>query len=267
MSDTSSGGGISVSPDLLREKVSEIAQLDEQLDAASGSETAGKRALGNRLAEQYESDWSTNADNLVSALKGIEDPEKLAGVFKGIIKSLNDNFSTSVDEYLAEQVKAQEEIQTEKPSDEQVAQWTQARKDLMEEYKALAGILKLFKQDISGIPEPKKRTGARGKRGKRVFQGFDWFIDGEPRPEKSNTLSNIANTVCAPLGWKTPELRQFLADQGIDLEHPPSEFEVDLPDPVNKKLSAKLRTPSLADDDEEVEEDDELEEDDDNGTE
>lgn len=259
MTDTATPtGGIAVTPDILRQKVEEIAQVDEQLDAASGSEAAGKRALGNALAKEYESDWKQNADNLIAAIQKVDDPAKLAGIYTGIRDALADNFRTSVDEYLQAEVDSNKENR-ETVAPEQIAEWTESRKTLMEQYKALRGILELFEQDISGIPEPKKRTGARGPRGPRVLSGFDWFIDGEPRTESQNTLSSIANTVCSPLGWKTADLRNFLSEAGVDLQNPPSEYEIQLPDPVNKKLSWKVRPVSL--DDAAEEDDDDLEDD------
>jgi hypothetical protein len=260
-------GGIAVTPDILRAKVEDIAKLDEQLDAASGSEAAGKRALGNALAKEYENAWKGNADNLVEAIQKISDPQQLAGVYTGIISSLQDSFRTQIDEYLTKEVEARSENR-EQVDPAQIQEWTEARKVLMEQYKALRNILEMFEQDISGIPEPKKRTGARGKRGKRVLQGFDWFIDDEPRTEHQNSMSSIANTVCAPLGWKTADLRSFLEENGVDLQNPEDEFSIMLPDPVNKKLSWKRRPVSLDEDPEEDDDDDDdIDDDDDNGVE
>jgi len=261
MSDTT-GGGIAVSPDILRAKVEEIAQIDEQLDAASGSESAGKRALGNALAKEHENVWKPTADSLTTEFGKVTDPAQLAGVYNGIIQAMRDSFATQVDEYLAKEVEARTETR-EQVSPEQIAEWTETRKTLMNQYKALYGILEMFEQDISGIPEPRKRTGARGKRGKRIFQGFDWFIDDEPRTEHQNTLSSIANTITdKAFGWKTPELRNFLTEQGIDLDNPPAEGSVMLPDPVNKKLSWKQKPISLEGSEEEFDEDDDDDEDD-----
>jgi len=263
MSETT-GGGIAVTPEVLRAKVEEIAQIDEQLDAASGSESAGKRALGNALAKEHEPVWKATGDSLAEEFGKISDPAQLAGVYNGILQVMHDNFRTQVDEYLAEEVSKRDENKVE-VAPEQIQEWTETRKTLMNQYKALHGILEMFEQDISGIPEPRKRTGARGKRGKRIFQGFDWFVDDEPRSESQNTLSSIANTITdKALGWKTPELRNFLTEQGIDLNNPPAEGSVMLPDPVNKKISWKQKPISLEgseeeDFDEEEDEDDELE--------
>jgi hypothetical protein len=260
MTDTMTApqGGISVTPDALREKVDEISQLDEQLDAASGSETAGKRALANGLASESENLWKEFADQIVSKIQAqtADDVSQLAGVFTGVVSSLNEAFRNTVDEFLTTEVTSRQENR-EAVSPDQIKEWTDARKTLMEQYKALKGILDLFGQDTSGIPEPKKRTGARGKRGPRVLQGYDFFIDDEPRSQHQNSLSSIANTVCSELGWKTKELRDFLTESGIDLENPPEDFEgIMLPEPVSKKLSWKRRTVALDEDGEEEYDDD-----------
>jgi len=266
MSETT-GGGIAVSPDILRAKVEEIAQIDEQLDAASGSESAGKRALGNALAKEHEAVWKVTADNLTTEFGKISDPAQLAGVYNGIIQSMRDSFAAQVDEYLSGEVEKRDENKPE-VAPEQIQEWTSTRKTLMDQYKALLGILEMFEQDVSGIPVPRKRTGARGKRGKRIFQGFDWFIDDEPRTEHQNTLSSIANTITdKAFGWKTPELRNFLTEQGIDLDNPPAEGSVMLPDPVNKKLSWKQKPISLEGSEEFDDDDDVDDDDDDNGEE
>ena len=261
-------GGIELSPEMLRAKVEEIAQLDEQLDAASGSEAAGVRSLGKALSDQYSEAWKPNADKLVETINNFSDePEKLAGIYKGIVNTLSDTFKTRVDEYLKAEVDANKENRP-KVSSEQVAEWTEARKTLMEQYKAIYGILELFEQDVSAIPKPKSRVGARGKRGKQVLRGFDFAIDGVPRTEKQNTLSSIANQVMSPLNWKTPELINFLKENGVDTENPPNEYTIMLPDPVNKELSWKVRPVSLADQDEgEEDEVDEEEDEEDNGEE
>jgi hypothetical protein len=137
------------------------------------------------------------------------------------------------------------------------------RKDAVEAYKALRGILVIYEKNVDDIPEPKKRTGARGPRGKRILQGFDYYIDGELRTEKQNSLSSIANTLGKPLDWKTADLRKFLTDEGIDLENPGEGFTVMLPDPINKELRAERgEIQVVVDEDENGDEDDEDDEDD-----
>ena len=258
---TMTGTGISVDLPTLQAKFDEIAAIDEQLDAASGSVTAGRRALANSLATQYEGDWKKLADGVKNQLAKIDEDnmEQLAGVVNGIVASINEVYKSKIDEWLDAQVEARQSTQEVVPPEE-IETLNKTRKALVEAYKALRGILVLYELDVSSIPEPKKRTGARGPRGKRVLQGFDYYIDGELRTEKQNSLSSVANTICAPLGWKTLDLRHFIADQGFDLENPPDEIVVQLPDPVNKELRIERGEPQVVldedDDDENGEDED-----------
>lgn len=245
------GTGISVTPETLQSKYDEIFAIDEKLDAASGSESAGKRALANSIASETENSWKKVADNLVSAFEKIDDPQIRVGAFTGVLKSVQDRFKNEVDEFLAKEVANRSTDQVE-ISAEELSQMTDARRELVEQYRALRNILEMFGSDVSTIPEPKKRTGARGKRGPRVLTNYDFYVDGEARTASQNSLSSIANTVCKDLGWKTVDLRNFLVEQNIDLENPPAEFSVTLPEPVNKVLKGVKGEPQVDDDDDEV---------------
>lgn len=248
--------GISVSPETLREKSNAILAIDEKLDAASGSEAAGKRALANSLATENEAMWKKVADNLVTNLSKIEDPSAMVGAFTGVVKSLNDKFKTAADEYLAKEV-ANRQTDVVTISDEEMATLNSERKNLVDQFKALKNILDMFDQDVSDIPEPKKRTGSRGKRGPRVLTGFDFYIDGKARSASQNSLSSIANTVCTELNWKTSDLRNFLTEKGIDLQNPGEGFEVELPTDPAVTLKAVKGEPQAADEEEDDETDDE----------
>jgi hypothetical protein len=252
--------GISVTIDSLKEKSDEILAIDEKLDAASGSEDAGKRALANSLASEYASVWKSPADKMVTSISKIEDMEQRAAAFTGVVKSLQEAFKKEVDSFLEETVKArQADNPTETLSEDELNSLSESRKTLVEQFRALKNILDMFGQDTSVVPDPKKRTGSRGKRGPRVLTDYDYFIDGVARSKSQNSLSSIANTVCADLGWKTADLRSFLTDKGIDLTNPPAEFEVQLPTDPPKTFKAVKGEPAASDDDdEEVEEEEEV---------
>lgn len=251
--------GISVTPETLLEKVNEVAAIDEKLDAASGSESAGKRALANSLATEHEGVWKKVADSIVANLSKIENPDQQVASFTGVMKSLNDKFKETVDTFLSKEV-ANRQTETVTLSDEELSSLTTQRKNLVEQAKALKNILEMFGQDVSGIPDIKKRTGSRGKRGPRVLTNYDFFIDGTPRSKSQNTLSSIANTVCADLNWKTQDLKNFIAEKGIDLTNPGDGFEVTLPTDPPKTLKVVKGEPSAEDDEDEEEVDDEAEE-------
>lgn len=228
--------GLSVNVSMLLEKGQEIAAIDEQLDAASGSEQAGKRALANSISAETQKDWEKTVGNLVKAFSNIEDATLLVGAFTAVQRSLKENFGEQVDKTLTE-LHASRKTEQITLSPEELESLTANRKQLVEEFKALDNILDMFGFDTSGVPKPKKRTGSRGPRGPRVFGRYVYSIDGTERTASQNSISSIANTVCKELEWSTEQLRNFLTENGFDTENPPESFEVVLPDPVNKTLS------------------------------
>lgn len=227
--------GISVTPDTLRAKFDEIDAIDSKLDSVSGGADSGKRALANQIASETSASWKKVADNLVTNLGKIEDPNDLTGAVTGLIKAVNDSFKESIDKYLTEQVEARK---SDAPavSDSEIDELTSSRKELVDQYKALRQILEMFGNDVSAIPEPKKRTGSRGKRGPRVLTNYSFSVDGKERTSSQNSLSSIANTVCSDLNWKTLDLKNWLGEQGLDFQNPPEEFSYTLPN--GKVLSA-----------------------------
>lgn len=238
MSDTASQG-ISVNVGMLQSKYDEISEIDEKLDAASGNEQAGKRALSNRIAEETKSQWEDPVSNIVSSFNQIEDLTVLIGAINGLQKLLKDNFGEKTEAYLKEQVEASKKDAPQVSADE-VEQLLNNRKDLVNQYRALKNMLDVFGIDSSSVPEPKKMTGSRGKRGPRVLTNYAFSIDGKELSASQNSLSAVANNICKDIagGWKVKDLREFLTAQGIDLTNPPSEFEVTLPN--NKVLGAKV---------------------------
>lgn len=225
---------IAVSPEVLRNKYSEIVVLDEKIAAASGSDSAGKRAIANAIASETNSVWSPVVEQVTAHVETLSGNE-LVGTFTALLASLNEKFREDVDGILSGLV---EERSADVPqvSEEELAEILKDRKVLSDEYKALRNILEMFGQDVSDIPEPKRMTGSRGPRGPRTLSKFDYSIDGEPRSKTQNSLSSIANTVCKDLNWKTKDLREFLVAQGLDLENPGDTWEYTLPN--GKVISA-----------------------------
>lgn len=225
---------IAVSPEVLRSKYGEIVVLDEKIAAASGSDSAGKRAIANAIASETTDIWTPVAEQVVAHVQTLSGND-LVGTFTALVRALNENFREDVDGILSGLV---EERSSDVPqvSDEELEDILKQRKVLSDEYKALRNILEMFGQDVSDIPEPKRMTGSRGPRGPRTLSKYDYSIDGEPRSKTQNSLSSIANTVCKDLNWKTKDLREFLVSQGLDLENPGDTWEYTLPN--GKVLSA-----------------------------
>lgn len=220
--------GISVTPEALRAKVNEILELDEQLAAASGSTALGKRALANSITSEREGVWRELVDAVVNKIAEAEsDNEALVALVTALDKGVTDRFGKQVDEFLQAQVEANSSEQI-KLSDDELQNLTNHAKELRKQEKALREILVMFGMNVDDIPEPKRLTGSRGKRGPRVFSRYNYSVDGQPRTESQNSLSSIANTV-APDDWNTPKLREFISSQGIDINNPPDEWSVTLP--------------------------------------
>lgn len=255
---TPADSGLSVDLGMLRSKYDEISTIDEKLAAASGNEAAGKRALANKIAEETSSTWNDTVTEMVNALSSIDDITALTGAVTGLRSKLNESFSKKIDEHLSKLVSEQKPDEAEKLSAEETESLISNRRALVDQYKALRAMLDLFGFDVDSVPEPKKMTGARGKRGPRVFKNFQFSIDDKELTANQNSLSAIANNMCKDLGWKVKDLHNFLSEQGIDIQNPPDEFEVTLPDPNGKKLSAKKY--EVSEEDAEIEDEDGLDE-------
>lgn len=243
----------------LQSKASEVATLDEKLDAASDSENAGKIALTNQLVKEHEDVWKPVSDQLNTAIETElgTNPETLAASYNGILRSLREKFKKTVEEYIVARV---EENKTEtdesaKVSQEEYDAWMTERRELVKQFQAMKEVMELVGMDVDSVTPPKKRTGApRGKRGPRTFTNYQFSIDGKPRAESSNSLSSIAGTVTKDLNWRVNDLHNFLTENDIDLQNPPESFEVTLP---NGKVLSGVRqeVPEGSVSDEEPEED------------
>ena len=246
MTDTATaapGGGISVSPDSLRQKLNEINEIDSQLDAASDSKGAGKRAVANQLASEHGAQGTQIVEQISQHLNNVETPV-LAGIFTQLVSDLNARFKSRVDTYLeqvAEANKAENAGAT--ISETEIATLSEARKRLNEEYKALRSILEMFGQDVSGIPTPKKRTGKAGKRGPRASSQIVWTVDGETKTGTEGKFANVAKNLGFPgdnLRSIAKSFREWIeanvettspsgATVKVDLSDPPSQFSFNAP--------------------------------------
>lgn len=258
MTMTDATNGIQVTPEALMAKYQEIAAIDEQLAAASGSTNVGKRALANSLMTDNTEVWQSLASQVVEVFKGVEDVETLVAAYTGVVETLKNEFSKSVDEYLEKQV-AENQTETPDLNETQIAELEQQGRELREQYNALRSILDMFKMDIAHVPVPKRLSGSRGPRGPRTLSSFDYFIDGTERSKSQNSLSSIASTVCSdiqtPEGhtWKTKNLRDFLVEKGLDINNPPDEWEFTLPNGkvIKAVKNAEKDVYSASDDDDE----------------
>lgn len=245
MTDTATApaGGITVTPDALRDKYNQIAEIDSRLDAASDSKGAGKRAVANQLASEHGAQGTQIVDQIAGHLENVDIPV-LVGIYTQLLSDLNTRFKAQVDSYVERVAEENKNNNTaETVSQQEITTLTTERKRLNEEYKALRSILEMFGQDVSNVPTPKKRTGAKGPRGARASSKIEWTVNGETLTGAPGKFANVGKT----LGFDGANLRtvaknfrswiesnvEFVTDDGktdkVDLTTPPSEFSFTAP--------------------------------------
>ena len=259
---------INVSPEVLRAKYNEIVEVDDQLAAASGGANAGKRAIANRLAAENEEAINNLVSQIAEVFEQLDEPT-LAGVFSGFTKQLDAKFNEPVQAFLTREAEANK---TEVPqlSDDDMKKLVETAKTLRNEYTALRNILDLFGQDISDIPLPKKMTGARGKRGKRVLSTYIYSVDGDKLPDlEQGSLAAVAKRIGVE-GYETEvtdkegnvtgtknvtsatQLKEMLAEKGLDLKEPEDTWSYN----INGHVVSAVRMAVDDDDDDASDEED-----------
>lgn len=231
---------LNVSVDELQAIYDQIDTLDNKIAAATGSESMGKRAYLNSLANEHQEAFSDFVGQVLAQIKNLEsEPTQLAAVVTLLDKAISDSFGKVVEELATTYVNENKQ-DTPEVSDTEVADWTKDRKILSERYKALRGVLEMFGFDVSVVPEPKKMTGSRGPRGPRTLSSFNYFVDGKERSKTQNSLGSIANTILkdTPYG-NAKDLRNFLVEQGLDVNNPPDEWAFDVPVGDGKTINIK----------------------------
>lgn len=248
--------GISVTPEALSEKASEIDALDEWLDAVSGSKAAGKRAIKNGLIREFEG--SDVVDSLVQQVLDYlaaqdADDEFSAAFFFDFSTKLDNALGDDAEEFVKTRMDAEAASQENvDASEDEVRAKLEQRKQLVKEFQALKGILEMYGQteEIATIGDYQQRRGAMPgqKRKPRKINRMDYTIDGSSVEEDKNTLSGVASIV----GMKVRDLKALLEESGVDLKDP-SDFSVTV---NNRTVSATLPA-DLADEDDDDDEDDE----------
>ena len=199
----------------------EIDVIDEQLDSQGDAKTAGKRTITNQLIEKSKDSWTPVVDTYVSTLT--EAPQDVRiGVFYGIVRGLTNKLQELINKDLDELLK---DIPESVPqiTPEQAKEISEVRSKLYAQIKSVIGIAEQF-GDSEGMEMPKKRTGSRGKRGKRALSYFTWFI-GEKEFAK---LADIVEIY--PQYEKVADLTKAMREAGLNLTNPEGNLEFTLPD-------------------------------------
>lgn len=203
------------------EIVSNINEIDVQLDSLVDTESAGKRKIGNDLVDKFEAQWTSIVEQLTGHLNSL-DEETQAGVYLGLSRSLQSVFSEPAKNFvesLAKNAPKSEPLITE----EQAAELSKVRSELYQKAKAVVDLAKNF--DGTDFEMPKTRRGSRGKRGPRALSLMVWAINGAAVAEEDNSVAGVAKL----LGFeKSKDFTQALRDAGVDTREPGDSFEVEI---------------------------------------
>jgi len=234
----------------------QISSIDEQLDAASGGKSAGRRAIINGIVRDNEETVDSLFNQIMTQAFGDSVPDELkVALYFGLQKKLADNLEDKLNAVVEPLVQKVPEAPA--VSDEDVLALQASRSDAYKQAKYVRDLLGMFGADVEGeFPAPKRRGGG-GKRGERAISKFSWTLDGERMPAADDSLTAISKK----LGFeKAVLLRNLMKEAGINLTTPtdPIEFFLDAeksPDNTNHNIVGNKRAEDEVDDDEEDDED------------
>jgi membrane carboxypeptidase/penicillin-binding protein len=233
--------GIQVDREALVAKSNEIAELDQILDAQSGSKAAGKRSVVNKLVANSASTDFVN--QVIAKIRENFTDEELYATFYSLVNSLTDDVGDEAEQYVDSEVEKNQAQAQEKLPEDQIAEISEDRKKKVQEFKALKSILEMFGTDVSDVPEPKSRRGSRGPRGPRTLSKFQYQVNDTVLDEEVNSLATVAKLAGSV---KVAELKAFITEQGVDLKNPPVEWTAQLPNNTGTLTATAL--PEFADD-------------------
>lgn len=218
--------GFSVSPDALRNLLTQIREIDKQLDAASGSTASVEDYAVDTLLNEQSDNYSEFVDTIVQNISGADDPASRVASVIALQKVLDNKYKKEVKEFIEARTKdlASEQQQSDL-TNEELAELETDRKQLVAQYKAIRELLEMFDADLDDIDEPKIRRGSRGPRGPRTLNTFNYKVNETELPEEANSLAMVAKFT----GFaKVKDLKEVITKQGVDLKKPSDEWKADL---------------------------------------
>jgi hypothetical protein len=200
----------------------EIDDLDTKLDSLTDSKSAGRSALIKTLVEQFESAWSSVVESFSTQLASANAEQRI-GVYYGIVRGLENSLGATVRQELDAKV---ETLPAPTPliTAEEAPALGKIRSELYQKIKNTIDLAKGFDGGDSGMEMPKRRTGARGKRGKRALSYFTWSIEDK----EFATLKDVVELYSQY--DKVAELTKAMRDAQIDTSKPGEKIEFALPD-------------------------------------
>jgi hypothetical protein len=227
------------------ELMAAIADIDIKLDSLGDAKSAGKRKLVSDRVDSTETVWSPVADRLIEQITAM-DPDQIVGVFNGIVRKLNGTFAEQVSSYVETLVESQPASEPLITQDE-AKELSSVRSTLYAKAKSVVDLASQFGDET--LEMPKKRTGARGKRGPRAISFFTWEINGESVAEELDNLPAIAKKYGFEKG---AELTKAMREAGLDLRNPGERLEFTLP---NGDVLVGINTAAETDEEDEGDED------------
>lgn len=257
---TDTAPNVTIDIEQLAKVAKDIAQLDEKISAASGSEAAMRKSVFASVAAENSATVDSVVKAIIAEMAKLE-PPVLVGLRERLPDAMDDEFDGQINEIVDAQV--EELAKSVKGNIEPIKE---ERRTKLELFKAVKAILNQFDVDTSSVPDPKRgggRTPGSGTSSDSVTrtgknkENYRYHMDGERRPKSQNTLSSLAyyatlgcaGTEDAPERWGTAQLKNFLVEQGVKWGAPgegQDEWEVTLP---NKKVIAARRLDSEKDQD------------------
>lgn len=204
-----------------RELVDAINSIDEQLDSLTDSKAAGKRSITNQLIEKSKDSWSNVVDQFVGSLSTAPDEVKIGvyfGIVRGLAKELQDDVNAALEKIVSTLPEQKPLID---PAD--APELGKTRSDLYAKVKSVIALAEQF-GEAEGMEMPKKRTGSKGKRGKRALSYFTWFI-GEKEYEKLAEIVDLYDQY-----EKVADLTKAMREAGLNLTTPEGDLDFTLPD-------------------------------------
>lgn len=199
-----------------------IQEIDEQLDSQVNQKTAGKRSIVNGLIENSKETWAPVAEQLVAQLKTAPTDVQI-GIYYGLLRQLNEEFSKPLAEAVDEKVKDIPETPATTLDEDTVKQLSGARSEIYAKIKQLVDMNDTFGGGAN-MYMPKRRTGGRGKRGPRALSLFTWEIEGT----EFDKLKDVAEVY--DQYEKAADITAAMREAGIDTKNPPDRIEFTLPD-------------------------------------
>lgn len=257
--------------DNLRTISAEVKQIDAEL----GTDVSGPVAQRNKIASQYVSQFTQDAESDVNRFVNqmveiLNKPDGFSNSdekLTAVIYLLNDRLAkgpgSRVTEFLKKQVDALPKTETPTVDDSRKQELADRRSNITNIFKLQNEMLKYYgvTELPSDIEAPSIRRGAVGPRVK-LNKTYQFYVDGKLKQltdedgNKTNPgLSYIATTVTKDLNWKTKQLRDFIvenvggasvSEKGDEITLPDT-WEVTLPAPVNKTLRGVAVTVVTAD--------------------